>query len=153
MYRTHLAFGLFCGLFFLPETDNFGRLSFLAVALLGALLPDVDTPESKFGRKAGAFSHFFKFLAGHRGIFHSIFAAMAFSGLVLIFSRTYGLALFVGYASHLLIDGLTKSGINYLHPLSNFRISGFITTNGLSENLLLAGIIIADFWKIAVTFF
>jgi len=154
MYKTHLAFGLFCGLMFLPNQDITTKLIFLGLVLVGALIPDVDTPESKVGNKVPMLSAFFRFLAGHRGLFHSIFAAAAFSGLVWIFvNPTYGTALFIGYASHLLIDCLTKSGINFLHPISNFRISGFITTGGFSENLLLIGIVIVDVWKIVELFF
>ena len=153
-YRTHLAFGLFAGLMFLPDQTILTRLFFLGVALIGALMPDVDTPESKFGKKTGPLAHIFRFLAGHRGIFHSAFAAIFFAGLVwFIVNPMYGTALFIGYASHLLIDGFTKSGINYLHPISNFRISGFITTGGMSENLLLIGIVVADAWKIFTIFF
>ncbi|MBW2979876.1 metal-dependent hydrolase [Candidatus Woesearchaeota archaeon] len=153
MYRTHLAFGLFAGLMFLPSFGILDRLLFLGFVLVGALIPDVDTPESKFGKKTGILSHLFRFLAGHRGIFHSVFAAILFSGLVWMFNQTYGMALFIGYASHLVIDGLTKNGINFLHPVSNFRISGFITTGGMSENLLLIGIIAADVWKAMDVFF
>lgn len=153
-YRTHLAFGLFAALMFLPNLSISGKFSFLGLALLGALMPDVDTPESKLGRQFGILSRLFRFLAGHRGIFHSVFAAVLFAAIVwVLFGPTYGTALFVGYASHLLIDGLTKNGINYLHPISNLRISGFIVTGGLSENLLLIGIILADVWKIKMVFF
>ena len=153
-YKTHLAFGLFCGLMFLPNIDVFSRFIFMGIVLIGSLMPDVDTPESKLGRKVPLLSTFFRFLAGHRGIFHSVFAAAAFSGLVWVFvNPTYGTALFVGYASHLVIDCLTKNGINFLHPISNFRISGFITTGGMSENLLLIGIVVVDVWKIVETFF
>ncbi len=152
-YKTHLAFGLFCGLMFLPE-GTFQRLIFLGIVLIGSLLPDVDTPESKFGSKAVPLSHIFRFIAGHRGIFHSVFAVALFGGLIWIFAgQTYGIAMLVGYASHLLIDGFTKNGINYLHPISNFRISGFITTGDFSEHLLLIGIILADIWKIKLLFF
>ena len=148
MYRTHLAFGLFAGLMFLPSFDIVDRLLFLGFVLVGALMPDVDTPESTLGRKTGILSRLLRFLAGHRGIFHSVFAAILFSGLVWMFNQTYGLALFIGYASHLLIDGLTKSGINFLHPVANFRISGFIATGSIYENLLLIGIIAADVLKV-----
>ena len=126
----------------------------MGLALLGSLMPDVDTPESKLGRQVGILSRLFRFLAGHRGIFHSAFAAVFFAAIVwIVFGPTYGTAMFIGYASHLLIDGFTKSGINYLHPITTFRISGFIVTGGMSENLLLVGIVAADVWKIINVFF
>ena len=117
-------------------------------------MPDVDTPESKIGNKVPLLSSFFRFLAGHRGWFHSVFAAAVFSALLWYFAGlTYGTAFFIGYAAHLAIDAFTKSGINFLHPISNFRISGFITTGGFSENLLLVGIVIVDVWKIVELLF
>ncbi|MBW2984907.1 metal-dependent hydrolase [Candidatus Woesearchaeota archaeon] len=154
MYKTHLAFGLFAGLMFLPNQDIATKLMFLGIVLIGALIPDIDAPQSKLGSRVGILSRIIKLLVGHRTIFHSVFAAALSSGLVWFFvNPTYGTALFVGYASHLVIDCLTKSGINFLHPISNFRISGFITTGGFSENLLLIGIVIVDVWKIVEVFF
>ena len=66
-----------------------------------------------------------------------------FCGLFWFFvNNVYGIALFIGFFSHLLIDALTKKGINFLHPFSKIRISGFITT-GTMEELILLIIIVA----------
>lgn len=152
IYRTHLAFGLLVGLFALPFS-SISSFLFLGLVLLGSLLPDIDHENSKINSKLRVtkiIGHLFK----HRGIFHTIFFAVLLPGLVWYFAgHGYGLALFVGYMSHLVIDGFTKAGINFLHPIANLRLMGFIETGTMAETLLFVGFLIADFIKIKAVFF
>ena len=91
----------------------------LALAIGGALLPDIDHPYSWVGRRARLISHPLAALIGHRGFTHSILAVVA-CGLLLR-GRGFGHAvvdpLVVGYLSHLVADLLTPSGLRLAWPL------------------------------------
>ncbi|MBW3018092.1 hypothetical protein KY325_02965, partial [Candidatus Woesearchaeota archaeon] len=56
----------------------------------------------------------------------------------------YGAAVAVGYGAHLLSDSLTKMGINFIHPLKQLRIQGFVETGSLLEYLICGLVIIAS---------
>jgi len=49
-WKTHLAFALLCGLF-LFKFFKIPVYLFFPLVLFGALLPDLDTPQSKIGKK------------------------------------------------------------------------------------------------------
>ena len=115
--------------------------------LVGALLPDIDCPYSKISRKIPVIPKILSLFARHRGIFHSVFLALGFAAIVWMFKPVYGIALFAGYFSHLLIDGFTKQGVNLLHPISQLRIAGPIKTGKIWELVLfvviIAGIVLS----------
>ena len=134
--RTHLAFALLSGLFAIDHIDIHNKIAFFVFVLVGALIIDIDHPKSKLGRKIGFVSGFFRFLFGHRGLFHSIFFTLMISYLVYSYNHEYGIALFIGCLSHLFADGLTKQGINFLHPVSKLHLSGFVETGGFLETVL-----------------
>jgi len=139
LWYTHLAFGLLSGLIFLPFVNRGNIYIFFAFVLFGALLPDIDTPRSKLGSKLGIFSKLIKMIFGHRGIIHTIWGMLLICGLFWFFvNRVYGIALFIGFFSHLVIDAFTKKGINFLHPFSKMKIAGFIETGTMEETILLA---------------
>ena len=149
MHKTHLAFGILSALVVMPFVSTGNKFIFFFLVLFGSLLPDVDTPNSKMGQKFGIISKFFNVIAGHRTIFHSIFFAIMIPGLAWYFwSRPYGVALFVGYLSHLIMDSLTKSGINFLHPISTLRVNGFVETGSFTEKVVLAVIVLLILVKI-----
>jgi inner membrane protein len=139
--KTHLAFGFFSGIALMNFVNIGNKYVFFGFLLLGSLLPDIDTPNSKISRKIPVIPRILSIFAKHRGIFHSVFLAAAFAAIVWMFSKTYGLALFAGYFSHLLIDGFTKSGVNLLHPISQLRIAGPIETGKIWEWVLFAVIV------------
>jgi inner membrane protein len=90
----------------------------LSLAIGGALLPDIDHPESWVGRRVRVISHPLAALIGHRGFTHSILAVVG-CGLLL---RWQGLGrgvvdpLVVGYLSHLAADLLTYGGLRLAWP-------------------------------------
>lgn len=106
--------------------------------LVGALLPDIDHPNSILGRRCGFVSHTLHRWYGHRSITHSVFGLLLLCtlgfglsslGIALCNSQgihisvalesTFRLALFsliFGCALHLLADSLTKEGIPLLWP-------------------------------------
>ncbi len=138
MYHTHLAFGLLFSLlalsFSLVHPSN--KYIFIAIVLLAALLPDTDHKDSKINSIVPGLKLVSKFF-GHRGILHSVWIPLCL-WLILYFGfhSSYGVAVFIGYLSHLLSDGLTKMGINMIHPLNQFRIQGFIETGSVAEHLV-----------------
>jgi inner membrane protein len=138
MWHTHLAFGFLFGLLSLPFVRYSNIYVFFIFVLLGALLPDIDNPDSKIGSKFSPVSRVIKTIFGHRGIVHTIWGMILFCALFWYFiSRVYGAALFVGFFSHLFIDGITKKGINFLHPIAKLHLSGFIETGSAAETILL----------------
>ncbi len=136
MFFTHTAFSLYIGMFLMEKFSN--KYLFLALLLVGSLLPDMDNPYSKLGRKIRPVSTLIKFVFGHRGIFHSVIPVLLILFLFYyIFNlKLIGAALSTGFVLHLILDGLTKEGINYLYPFSKLKISGFIRTGGIFEWIL-----------------
>lgn len=135
MFYTHLAFGLLCSLFslkYLPEISN--KYIFILLVCLVSIIPDIDEAGSKLGKKLWFIAKLFS----HRGIFHSIYIPIL---LFLIFNYIFhssliGFAILIGYFSHLILDALTVSGVNFLNPILTFRVSGFIKTGSIFEILL-----------------
>ncbi len=106
---------------------NIGVLA--AVAAFGALLPDLDASESKIKHLRIPHMQIKPFLLPaiivnrteqHRGLLHSLvgLGLVAFCALPSVFYAGWSpLPAFVlGYASHLLADSATKSGIELLYP-------------------------------------
>lgn len=91
----------------------------LVLAVLGALLPDIDHPKSWVGKKVWPLSWVFSRLFGHRGLTHSLLAVLACILLLLREELPLGLTapLVVGYLSHLAADLLTPGGLRLAWPL------------------------------------
>ena len=136
MAHTHMAFGLLFGLLSLSFVHPANKYVFLGIAVFSALLPDLDHPQSKLGRRVFV-SRIFNIFFGHRGFFHAIWIPIAI-WLILSFGFgiSYGSAVFIGYFAHLFSDGLTKAGVNLIHPLKQLRLQGFIETGGVAEHLV-----------------
>lgn len=109
------------------DMANPGLLAGLAA--LGALLPDLDAAQStiKFLRVGNGFQPFLlpaellHRAFGHRGLLHSLLGLAVFSLLMALplafwLGWPAALALILGYASHLMGDGCTKSGIPLWFP-------------------------------------
>ncbi len=161
-WRTHLVGGV-CSLAPLlllpPESFAPGEAGLVAlVACLGALLPDLDAGEShlKHLRLIGTEIAPFALPAtllhrtlGHRGLLHSL-TGLGLAVLLLTvpfglwLGPLAGLALVLGYASHLALDACTKAGIPLLFPnptrrhLLPRRLR--ITTGSLAEEPVFVGL-------------
>tara|TARA_Y100000031_G_C8187103_1_gene369523 strand:+ start:480 stop:905 length:426 start_codon:yes stop_codon:yes gene_type:complete len=129
LWYTHIAFALLLGEFF-----SFNLIEYL-ILIFACLLPDIDHPDSKLGYRIKPISNLIKLIFGHRGVMHSVWVLFLFSYLVYLFSEYY-LAFFIGYFSHIFIDGFTKAGINYLNPIGKVKLNGFIRVGGLYEYVL-----------------
>ena len=93
----------------------------LGCAGVGALLPDVDTPNSRAGFCVYPLALWLERRFGHRTLTHSFFGAAIFAALcapLLLWPHLHALyfALLIGYASHLLADAATKSGVPLAWP-------------------------------------
>ena len=142
---THLVVGFLFSILFQSFFGGNNYL-FLFFVLIGSLMPDVDEPSSKFGRKIKPLSWLFKLTVGHRTFFHSLLFGFLLCILCgFVFGEVYGIAILLGFLSHLLIDGFTISGVSFFYPLSCFKMRGFIRTGGLLEKLFLLVVLIIIF--------
>jgi inner membrane protein len=116
---THAAFGLVVaiaagtglGLRLTPATA--------ALALAGALVPDLDTPTTLAGRAAGPIARALERRFGPRTVGHSLLglAAASLASLPLAALDAHAsLAVALGYASHLLLDCATTAGVPLFYP-------------------------------------
>lgn len=126
-----------------------------ACAVLGALLPDLDASESKIKHLKIFGTNFKPFLLPaqvvhctdqHRGLLHSLWdlgmITLASAPLLLWVGWAPIVALVLGYASHLLGDAATKSGIRLFYPNSTryylLPKKLRLTTGSLAEDALIA---------------
>lgn len=153
MWRTHLVGGIAVLAITLPLRNHLDTVPLLASALLGSLLPDLDAPESRLkhltlGLPFKPFlipSEIIHQSLGHRNLLHSLWGialAAILAGLPLGIwrgvSATAGLTL--GYASHLLLDAMTRSGIPLLYPHRRARFHVLperlrVTTGAIEEDI------------------
>lgn len=112
-----------------PELVSYDFGTLAACAVLGALMPDLDASESKIKHLKVPGTNFKPFLLPaqivhrtdqHRGLLHSLWGlgmvAFITFPLMLQIGWTPIVALLLGYASHLLSDAATKSGIRLFYP-------------------------------------
>lgn len=115
----------------------------LALAVGGALLPDIDHPQSWVGRRAWMISHPLAALIGHRGFTHSILAVVA-CGLMLRWQGLGRAAVdpwVVGYLSHLAADLLTSSGLRLAWPLRRRFAIPLCKTGSSGELVIVASLV------------
>lgn len=142
MGRTHLAIGLLIALLLLPLLNPSSLWLYLGLVLLGALLPDVDHEGSMINHFL-PITRWVPFFFKHRGFFHSLFPPIIMAGIALWYGApAIGLYLCIGYLSHLLSDAMTRSGVRFLHPLSDIKLSGFVSTGGIIEWIVFIGVVL-----------
>jgi inner membrane protein len=136
---THSVFGIFLTLIFLAV---FGiqlslHWSIILIAILGAIMPDIDHPSSVIGRTFPFISTPLERRYGHRTITHSFIgwavASLGFAFIVLFvllilgFVRDPGIgirslaprwiaAFSISYFSHLILDMFNKTGVQMFWP-------------------------------------
>ena len=122
----------------------------LGAAVLGALAPDIDHPQSTLGQLLKPLSLTISFFFGHRGITHSALAVIACIWVWQEYASMSRLMLpfLIGYLTHLAGDMLTPAGLPLLWPLKRRRTFSLpiMKTGGFSEQLsvtVLAGWMIA----------
>jgi membrane-bound metal-dependent hydrolase YbcI (DUF457 family) len=129
-------------------------------AILGALLPDVDAEDSTIKREFGAAGTLASlslrlFGAGHRGVTHYGLTSLGVMIISYLVSARMGypdagLALGVGYLSHVVADALTKHGVPLWWPLpGNFHLlpGPFrVKTGGAGESIFFMLVSAAFVW-------
>lgn len=111
----------------------------LAVAGLGALLPDIDHPQSWLGRRLRFVSAPLSSMVSHRGVTHSLLAV----AVCLIFLPEHGQfgpvrsPLLVGYLSHLGADLLTPRGLRLTWPSRHVYALPLCRTGSATETALV----------------
>lgn len=126
--KTHLYTGGFIGgasiiLFtstgwVTPESCMF----FLIGTLIGSIAPDIDHSHSTISKKLGVIPGIIvQYFFGHRGIVHSIAFGAGISMVPTIIVPSFGIGLFIGWLSHLLLDMFTPSGVAILWPYRRDR--------------------------------
>lgn len=136
---THLACGLASSLYLAPKIVTYAGsigirapYSFVLITcgtLIGSLIPDIDTPRSKIGKKFPVSSHLIGFFIGHRTLFHSLIIPAFLLILTYIVKRMELVPLYpvlflvgsvdLGYILHIILDSLTKEGVPLLYPFSD----------------------------------
>lgn len=130
--KTHVAFALCvaaCGIVgyeaLVHSIPHKTTILFLSGVALGALLPDIDEPQSRIGKATPFVSHAFKALFGHRGATHTLLFPLALGvGLYFLFAAfSWNLAALFGLVAgcylHIIGDMLTKSGCPIYLPFSS----------------------------------
>ena len=117
LFHTHILIGI---VLFLLTKDLFqggNQVIFFFFVLLGSILPDIDSRNSKMNRWSGIIGIIIVFFAKHRGIFHSlVFHLLLFFLMKPLIGTYYASALLIGYSAHLLGDGFTRGGIVLFYP-------------------------------------
>lgn len=118
--RTHVAMSiaLYLALNKFILIDDKSIILVIIFLVLGSLIVDIDSKNSLIGRFT-PFHHFLK----HRGITHTLIAAIIISLPFMIYDKSLGVIFLFGYLSHLLGDLMTPMGIKLLYPLSDRRFS------------------------------
>ena len=151
MFKTHVVIALLVGIILIEVLNPVYPLLFLGILCFAAIIPDVDCPQSKVGKKVGFFSKVLSFTLGHRGIMHSLYLPIAFFILAMLIGiPLIGYAFLFGYLIHLITDGLTKDGVHLVYPF--FHIRGFISTGGIWETVLFLGVIVGLVFKVSSFF-
>ena len=150
MYYTHAAFGLLLSLVYIGIFSVENHAIFLLTALFFSLFPDIDESKSKIGRNSRILSKTANFIFGHRGFFHTIWIpALLFLALILFNVKIIiGIAVLIGYLSHLFMDAITRHGIRPFYPLYHWRINGFIKTNSIFEKVFFLVVIVLDLYLV-----
>lgn len=124
-YLKHLLYGIYLGWFislFLDFTIGEKIVYFICIAI-GCLLPDIDMPDSKAGKKIKPISKFINKKVGHRTLTHSIFfiTVLFFSSNIAFGMNIFTTGLMVGCVMHIFCDLFTPSGVPLTYPISNKR--------------------------------
>jgi inner membrane protein len=131
LFRTHIVFSLL--IYFLLGFVLEMPFWVLGFILLSTAFVDVDARHSKFGKKW--YFRPLQWLTRHRGVIHSLLAAILLSLVIGGFNLWAGFGFFVGYISHLFIDCFTVSGVALFWPFK-FKIKGFVKSGSWVEDVI-----------------
>jgi len=121
----------------------------LGLAVLGALAPDVDCPQSWVGRRTRPISTLLAAVLDHRGVTHSALAMIGLVALALQAGvwRSAAWAFVVGYLSHLAADLLTPRGLRLAWPLRRTWSVPLCRTGSPAEPVIVLAFIAGIAWR------
>jgi len=148
LVKTHLAIGAFAIILFFPLVNN--PFTFVIIALLATVLPDIDTGFSTIGKNR--FNRLVQFFTEHRGAIHSLTFCLVLSLLLAVFIPVLAFGFFLGFSMHLLADSFTKMGIVPFWPYRR-KAQGFLKTGGMVETGVFVVFALADLLLVMVYLF
>ena len=160
---THQLFALsgFLAAFPVLAHDWTGLLLQSSAVACGALLPDLDSPHSAFGRRVRPLSVLLNRLLTHRGALHSLLVGCAVGALLTIYTplKGYGGLIGLGWLSHVVGDLFFTSqspGVALFWPYPKKVSLLRLSVGGLMESifslLLLVVIACCLYWRSPVSF-
>ncbi|WP_110111893.1 metal-dependent hydrolase [Bacillus sp. CGMCC 1.16541] len=137
-YRTHIVTSVAAGAGIATTTDISFTFPYVIGIAIGALIPDIDEPNSFIGRRSFGLSKLIKTAFGHRGITHSVLACFLFVLLYQKYPSNFTLGIAVGYAFHIVGDFFSKRGVPLFSPLFKKKLRSPLTyeTGGTQETIL-----------------
>src|SRR6056297_3526533 len=125
LFRTHLAISVFAILVLISSIE--GKLLFVVATLIFTAIPDIDSPNSKWGRLK--IFRPLQFFVKHRGLFHSFSFLILVSLFFLLLIPKLVLPFFLAYSLHLFADSFTKKGITLFYPFKK-KLCGNVKSGG-----------------------
>lgn len=141
--RTHVLVGTLSWIAVAPLFKVVATPIDLGVALVAALLPDIDHHKSFVGRVFFFISFWMKIFVGHRNLTHSFaFALLLFSVAYLTvdyfsWNYIYAYAFLVGYLSHIFADYIVSGGVQLFFPYQKKYSLNLFVTGDLVEYILI----------------
>jgi inner membrane protein len=124
-WLEHTIFALFVGwwIYVLLDFTLAESIVYFMCIPVGGLLPDIDMPKSKLGKKVKPISNFINKKVGHRTLTHSIFfiTVLFYSSIIAFGFNIISVGLMVGCVIHIFFDMTTPSGVPLAYPFSNKR--------------------------------
>jgi inner membrane protein len=147
---THILAGVFVG-YAVGAGAALSPVELYALGAVGglcAMIPDIDHPQSAIRRKTGLLGHLAAFWMNHRGITHTLLAVLLMLLISsLLVSPLVALVMTAAYASHLLLDACTPSGVPVFGPVSWRRVHALprglrVRTGSFAEKGVLLGMLV-----------
>lgn len=146
LLRTHFIIAVLLLLLWQPIGFLFG-----IGLVLATFFVDIDSKKSKMG------NHWYlrpvQWITSHRGVFHTLLFASLISAGIYFFNNFLGIGFFLGYLLHLILDCLTINGVKLFWPVSNAKISFFVKSGGLFEEIIFVLVLLADIFIAGKMFF
>jgi inner membrane protein len=153
MWTTHVAFALLCYYIMAYSAGlSFDAPAVLTLLVVGSLLPDIDQPRAFLARQLCLFKRASRGIGRyvtHRGIVHSLLAALIATFAVWVVALFYDLetlavtCFFLGFISHLAADSLNPTGIKWLQPVTKAKLKDGIRTGSAMEKLFFLLVVAA----------